>query len=149
MTIIAVQGGVMVADSACFQNDLMFQSVEPKIARAPDGSLVGSSGSMGDGVALKAWVRAGMDFDNPPKFSFTVVSDSSSILWLWLKPNGDIYMGDCTMGTWPVPSPTAIGCGGLYLHGLLDGGVPLEEAVERTIERVPYLGGPVQVERIA
>jgi len=103
---------------------------------------------MGDGASLKAWVRAGMDFDRPPLFSFINVSDDHSILWLWLKPDGTCFMGDCTMRTWKVPRPVSIGYGTLYLHGLLDAGVGIEDAVARTMKRVPYLGGKIQIESL-
>lgn len=146
MTIIAVKDGIMAADSAAFQNDLMFSSPEPKIVRTSDGGLVGACGALGDCHILRLWVRAGMNFEVPPKFSHTEVSSTMSVLWLWLKPDLTIKMGDCTMNNWFVPGPTVIGCGTDFLHGLLDGGVDLAEAVRRTIIRTPYLGGEVQVE---
>lgn len=57
-------------------------------------------------------------------------------------------MGDCTMMTWLVSSPVVIGIGAQYVHGLLDGGATLEGAVRLAIERIAYLGGDVQVERL-
>lgn len=148
MTLIAVSSGVMCADSASFQGDLMFPSPGPKIVRAPDGSLVGANGATGCCAILRHWASAGMNFDTPPKFSFTQASDNDSILWLWLKPDGTVHMGDCTMNNWAVPDPTIIGYGSQYAYGLLDARIPLAEAVRRTIERVPYLGGDVQIERL-
>lgn len=47
MTIIAVQGACMAADSVSFQADIMFPAPEPKIIRAPDGGLIGASRDRG------------------------------------------------------------------------------------------------------
>jgi len=148
VTIIATDGLCMVADSACFQNDLMFPCVHPKIARAPDGTLVGASGASGDGVVLREWVRRGMDFERPPELSFRDTAADRSILWLWLRGENDVHMGDCTMAHWPVPIPTTIGRGGEFMNGLLSAGMPLSEAVALTILRTPYLGGLPQIERL-
>lgn len=138
----------MAADSATFQDDIAFPVPEPKIVRAPDGGLVGACGGSNDTAALRHWVAAGMDFDKPPKFGITEVANDKSVLWLWLKPNLSVEMGDCLMSHWPVPSQTAIGYGTAYLHGLLDGGLDFPEAVRRTIKRVQYLGGDVQIEHV-
>ena len=148
MTIITTDGLQMAADSCCFQNDLMFVCIQPKIARAPDGTLVGATGASGDGIALRDWVRRGMDFTKPPQFSFREVASDNSLLWLWLRGEGDVHMGDCTMAHWPVPTPTTIGYGAQFLNGLLTAGMPLLEAVALTIHRTPYLGGMPQVERL-
>lgn len=148
VTIIAAAGDMMAADSASFQNDLMFKSVEPKIIRTPCGGLIGATGASGDAYILRHWVAAGMAFDKPPKFSWTNIENDSSILWLWLKPDLTVWMGDATMNHWLVPSPSAVGYGTQYLHGLLDCGATLESAVRRTIARMPYLGGEVQVEQL-
>jgi len=148
MTIIAVAGSIMAADSASFQDDIMFPSAEPKIVRAPGGGLIGACGAAGDCQILRRWVAGGMDFDKPPKFSHPDATNDKSLLWLWLKSDLSVEMGDSTMNCWIVLSPVVIGCGAGYLHGLLDGGVDLPEAVRRAIERVQYIGGPVQVERV-
>lgn len=138
----------MCADSASFQNDLMFRSAEPKIVHAPGGGLIGATGAAGDTYILRRWVIDGMAFDKPPRFSFTNVEHDSSILWLWLKPDLTVWMGDATMNHWLVPTPCAVGYGTQYLHGLLDTGTTLESAVRRTIARMPYLGGEVQTEAL-
>ena len=148
MTIIASDGNCMVADSASFQRGIMFPSPEPKIARAKDGSLVGPSGAMGDCAALRAWVRDGMDFEAPPKFSFREPTHDDSVLWLWLRGPGDLRMGDSTMAYWSVPIPTVIGMGADFAHGLIVAGIDAPEAVRIAIRRVAYLGGDVQVERL-
>ena len=148
MTIIATDGLCMAADSVCFQNDLMFPCVQPKIARAPDGTLVGATGASGDAIALRDWVRAGMYFASPPQFGWRDPDKDHSILWLWLRGENDVHMGDCTMSHWPVPVPTVIGFGSQFLNGLLTAGMPLLEAVVLTIHRAPYLGGMPQVERL-
>jgi hypothetical protein len=138
----------MAADSATFQNELMFQCYEPKIVRARDGSLIGASGAAGDCIFLREWVRSGMDFKNPPNFSWKDVDSDHSILWLWLRGPNDVHMGDCTMNHWPVPVPTTIGFGSHFVTALLAAGMELTEAVALTIKRTPYLGGSVQVEHL-
>ena len=146
MTIITTDGMRMAADSVTIQNDLMFPCVQPKILRAHDGSLIGACGPRGDGIALRDWVRAGMDFAKPPEFSHRDVAGADSILWLWLRSPNDVHMGDCTMRHWPVPIPTTIGYGGMFMTGLLAAGVALPAAVAMTIKRTPYLGGDAQIE---
>jgi hypothetical protein len=148
MTIISTDGVSMVADSACFQNELMFPVHEPKIVRAHDGSLIGATGASGDAFFLREWVRAGMDFAKPPKFSWDGVASDNSILWLWLRGPGDVHMGDCTMLHWPVPVPTTIGFGSVFMTALLAGGMELADALVLTIKRTPYLGGDPQIERL-
>lgn len=148
MTIIAVQASAMAADSASFQSDVMFPAPEPKIIRSPDGGLIGATGATGDCQILRRWVASGMDFAKPPRFSFVDPASRDSVLWLWLKPDLTVRMGDCFLNHWLVPSPVAVGTGTEFFYGALDGGCDLTEAVTRTIARVPYLGGKVQVERI-
>jgi hypothetical protein len=147
MTIIAVKGGVMVADSASFQGGVMFPCPVPKIVAVSHG-LIGASGATGDCAMLRQWALDGMDFDRRPRFSYGDVSADESVLWVWLKPDGTVHMGDCTLNTWLVPQPIAIGMGVEYLYGLLDGGMEIAAAVARTVARIAYLGGPVQVETI-
>jgi len=149
VTIIATDGLRMAADSAAFQNDLMFPCPSPKIVRALDGSVVGATGATGDAHFLREWVKAGMDFDHPPKFSWTDTKEDHSILWLWLRGENDVHMGDCTMLHWPVPVPTVIGYGAGFTIASLAAGLELRDAVAAAIRRTPYLGGQVQIERLA
>lgn len=146
MTIIATDGLYMAADSACFQNDLMFPCPSPKIVRAPDGSLVGATGATGDAHFLREWVKSGMDFTKPPRLSWTDTKEDHSILWLWLRREGDVHMGDCTMLHWPVPIPTVVGYGSAFSIASLAAGMALADAVAAAIRRTPYLGGDVQIE---
>lgn len=148
MTIIAVKGAEMAADSACFQGNVMFPLPSPKIVRVPGGGLVGAAGATGDCTALRLWAGEGMNFSDPPKLSFSSPDQDSSILWLWLRPDGIVHMGDCTMSHWLVPQPVAIGSGAEFVYGLLEAGVTLACAVSIAIKRIVFLGGDVQVEQI-
>jgi hypothetical protein len=148
VTLIVTDGLRMGSDSASFQNDLMHPCAEPKIIRAGDGSLIGAAGAAGDTAALRAWIRDGMDFDHLPRFSFRDPARGDSVLWLWLRAPGEVHMGDCTMAHWPVPVPTAIGCGFAFILGLLAGGMELPEALVIAIQRTAYLGGAARVERL-
>jgi hypothetical protein len=147
MTIIAVQGDVMCADSVSFVNRRSSPMVDGKIARAPDGSLVGACGLSVDCYALRQWVLAGMDFSAVPKMQATSSSEDGTH-WLWLKPDETVWFGDADFRVHPVANPVAMGMGAEFVDGMMAAGCGVERAVKVAIERIAYLGGPVQVERL-
>jgi ATP-dependent HslUV protease subunit HslV len=64
MTVISYRDGVMAADTGGFRGD----SVMPwfrKVARGPDGSLYGGSGSAARVCEFLAWVDGGYEGDMP------------------------------------------------------------------------------------
>jgi hypothetical protein len=152
MTVIAVKGSVMAADSKSYCDGQMYRSPpgRSKISRAPDGSLVGASGSSVDTHALHEWVRAGMNFAEPPSFRYPKMEDDDRITWLWLKPDGSLWHGACDMRCYPVEPPFTIGYSAAcsFTDGAMHAGLSAEAAVRLAIEHCSYVGGPVQVERL-
>lgn len=152
MTIIAVKGAVMAADSQrSFEGQKYgMPAGRSKISRAPDGSLVGAAGSAVDTHALHEWVRAGMDFAAPPSFRYTSVEDEGRTTWLWLKADATLWHGACDMRCYPVEPLSTIGyataCA--FAEGAMRAGLSAEAAVHLAIEHCEYIGAPVQVERL-
>jgi hypothetical protein len=154
MTIIAVWGACMCADSEQFRAEIGYPSPDLKITRAPDGSLVGACGASVDTWALREWVRAGMDFSNPPKLGYPAASEDSA-MWLWLKADRTVWKGDADMRLHPVCNPGSMGRGASYVDGALGlierygiEGISLADVVSLAISRVQYIGGPVQTEYV-
>lgn len=153
MTIIAVQGRTMAADTWAWRGGVGYP-VAPghlKIVRAPDGSLVGSAGDASDLTIFRAWVIAGMDFGNRPTLRTT--SEEERIDWLWLKKSGELWRGNhlCDMHPVGLPGGYAIGINDavMFCEGAMCAGMDIEQAVRMTIHRCAYVGGEVQVERLA
>jgi hypothetical protein len=147
VTIIAVQGGTMVADSMQFVNGRSSPCPDGKIARAPDGSLVGACGGSVDTWALRQWVRDGMNFNAKPAMMYPATHDES-IMWLWLKPDRTVWKGDADFRLHPVANPVAMGMGAEFVDGAMSAGASIVRAVELAVQRLAYLGGAVQVERL-
>jgi hypothetical protein len=147
MTIIAIQGNTMVADSKQFVNGRSSPCPNGKIIRAPDGSLVGACGASVDTYALRVWVLAGMDFGTKLKMKYEATNDES-ILWLWLKLDGTVWMGDADLRLHPVANPVAMGMGAEFVDGAMAAGADAEAAVRLAIGRIAYVGGAVQIERL-
>jgi hypothetical protein len=142
----------MAADSHTFRGEQArsMPPNDPKIARAPDGSLVGASGDSSDTYMLREWVRMGMDFGTPPHLEFTDPDKPQSIDWIWMKLDGSLWRGDCKIKVFPVVKPYAIGIRDAvgFVEGMLAAGATLKDAMEKTIGWHTYVGGPVQIERV-
>lgn len=67
MTTIAYRDGVLAADTAIFDRGVYCGAIE-KIFRAPDGSLFGVAGKLGDLTRFKDWMMAG-EPDTRPEFN--------------------------------------------------------------------------------
>ena len=148
MTLIAVSGNLMAADSWTWADDIGYPAKEPKICRAPDGSLVAGCGYTADCYALREWTLAGMDFKNPP-----AVRDEDSdqeLIWLWLRPGGRVYHLSSKFVPVEMAGPIAIGWSSAasMVIGALLHNVPIVSAMRTAILRCPYVGGEVQVERV-
>src|SRR5579883_1718015 len=140
MTIIAVHGSLMVADSFAWSGHYGYPCGAPKIVRAPDGSLVGASGLWRDCIALHEWVRAGMNFSAPPKFLYEYDprdEGDASLDWLWLRPDRSVWR----VGTDMLPMPMVTGvCVGsstacLVAEAAMAAGANVIRAVKFAIER--------------
>lgn len=141
----------MAADSQSFVGDTAYPLTkgDSKIIRAPSGGLIGACGDSVDCYKLRQWVKSGMNFKEPPKFTYGPESDES-VYWFWLKSDGSVWAGDANLNLHPVPVPCACGfrtaCD--LAEAAMDFGASAEDAVAYAISRCNNVGGPVQVERI-
>lgn len=146
MTIIAVSGRVMVADSYCFAGGVGQPVAFPKIARSGKG-LIGISGKLVDCHSVGLWFAAGeIDADQPRGLQ----TGEGGIGALILRPDGTAwYMDECLRPA-PHSNPGAVGTSGAasFCEGLLAAGMDIDAAVRLTIDRCANVGGPVQVERL-
>jgi hypothetical protein len=151
MTIIVVQGRTMAADSFSFRGGVGYPCAQPKIVRAPDGSLVGSAGSFPDIDLLKKWVIDGMDWSKPPTFAYDKDNDDNSIDNLWLRSTGELLRFGPAMKPYAISNPATVGINDActLAEGMMMAGRSVEMAVAAVCERCAYVGGPIQVERLA
>lgn len=151
MTIIAVKGRTMAADSMAVKGDVRTHLApgDTKIIRAPDGSLVGSCGNSSDCWTLRQWVLDGMSFAQPPSFAHAASSDVS-VDWLWLKTDGTAWRGDARMTVHPLLAPTTIGCSPAwqFTEAAMFLGLSAYDAVQFAITHCQNIGGAVQVESL-
>lgn len=150
MTIIAVpaEGNMMLADSWGFTGALGHPVGEPKIQRCPDGSLVGWAGTSENAQLKRNWVRAGMDWQNPPKVHD--VEDEGALAGLLLDINGNVWRISENYVFYAVPKPYAIGyeTAAMFWTGAVKCGANPIAAIELAIKHCAYVGGDVQIERI-
>jgi hypothetical protein len=149
MTIIAVSGREMACDGVSSLGSLLLPMApgETKIVRAPDGSLVGASGSGGDCQRLRNWATNGMSWEAFPRLTHRPVDQEDSIHWLWLKPDGTLWFGDAIGNVHEVSNPFSIGfshaCS--FVDGALAAGANLHQAVTMACERHAFLRPPVSM----
>lgn len=151
MTIIAVAGDMMLADSMSFRGDVG-ERIPPgrsKIHRAPDGSLVGAAGYVGDIFALYKWVDAGMNWLCPPKLAFEH-KDDDSLDWLHLRLDGTVWRCQASWMPYEIAKPNTIGMNGAcYLfEGAMEAGATPIRAMEIAVRRTAFTGGDVHFEHL-
>lgn len=149
MTIIAYKDGILAADSVSVRGGMRAPIMQPKLIRAPDGTITGSAGS---GPALhefRQWVIAGMNFTNlPAGWDKNSADDLDALI---LKPDGSLWRMDQKYRLYPLPrNSTCIGDNdaAVFAEGAMAAGMSAPDAVRLAIEHCVYIGGPVQVERI-
>ena len=145
MTVIAYKDGVMAADSALFSVGLCTPAPFPKIARAPDGSAWGASGTKHDCWLLREWVLAGCDMDARPFFT---AGGEDEISILVARPDGSLWGASSRINLAPEIGPIAYGAAGVFCEGAMRAGLSAEAAVNLAIEFCVHAGGLVQVERV-
>lgn len=148
MTIVAAMDGLMIADGATFSGSRQFVCAVPKIARLPDGSLLGCAGPTALCVTFRDWGLDGFPVDRRPTFE----QKDDSISAIHLRTDGTIWRLNGENGLWFRDSlvPGTIGhadpC--WFVDGAVAAGASLVDAVTMAIERFCYIGPPIQVERL-
>ena len=151
MTIIAAANNIMVADSISFSGGVRLKVAHPKITRAPDGSLVGGAGAAAHTGLLRDWVRAGMDFEKPPRMpTLDKHDEGNSLVFLWLRADGRCFCGNHEFITYEVSTPNSVGIADAcwVWHGAYDACHDPEQALRVALARCIYVGGEPQVEHL-
>lgn len=149
MTIIAVVGDMMLADSFMFRGETGSKCVRDKVVRLPDGSLLGACGYCGDIEKLYNWAMAGMDFDNPPKFALPTTDDNMCD-WLHLRLDRTLWRCTAQLAPYQMESPSCVGVNQACIlwEGAVMGGCNPIRAMELTIAKCAYVGGDVDYKRL-
>ena len=144
MTAIAYRDGVLAADTACFQGDII-GGHDKKIYRLSDGRLYAGAGRCWQIETVAAWLEtqppSELIFDEDPPNGILVSADGSQVWCLqgknqtpWKAPKAEFH---------------AAGAACEFLSGALAAGAGAEEAVRLAIQYHCFAGGEVVVERIA
>ena len=147
MTIIVAHNGIMVADSMAVVGGRREPSGYDKITRCRDGSLVACCGAADDGEAFRQWAMAGFPAESKPRLT----EGEDGFRAIHMRPDGSVWTFYGTERSFPSYQPTIIGEGTAcnFVAGAMAAGASAEKAVQLAIEHTIYVGGPVQVERMA
>ena len=140
----------MAADSATFIGSLRFRVAQSKIRRRPtDGALIGGAGTSPIIQTYVEWFMKHEHHDAKPEDMRDIEEDDLSCLIA--MPDGRIFHVGRTLRPYEVLPPYAIGAEtSVHLAlGAMHAGASAEQAVEIAVEHSNYVGGPVQVERLA
>ena len=139
MTVIACRDGIMAADSAVWQGNIIAGHTR-KILRLKDGRLVGCAGLRPTIQACKAWLDG--DGEKPPAEEVdafgAIILGADGIFRVSYK--FQIY-----------ESAGAFACEGAhgdFMYGAMLAGASAEEAVRLAIKHGDNAGGEVQVEHL-
>lgn len=135
MTTVAYKDGMIAADTMITENFAVCGQMT-KIAKTPDGRLVGASGSAIWAAALVAWARKGKG--NPPDCP----EESSGIL---IGKDGSITCLDHGGNVRLVADHIAIGSGTRYAMGVMAYGGTAADAVTVASEIDLFTGGRIDV----
>ena len=140
MTIIAFKDGILAADSAFVQEDMMFGTAE-KIWRRGDGTLVGGHGDAGYCEQFRQWVMDGEEGDAPE----TPENQEGYSCGLIVRPNGKLEI-HTPRGALPFSGAYyAMGSGSALAIGAMAFGATAEEATQVAIDHCCWCGGPITV----
>lgn len=150
MTLIAVHGRTMVADSRGYRGGVIIPLAHPKISRLKDGSLFGAAGWSMHTYALHEWARAGMDRKHPPSMADCSDDKDNAGVWLWLRQDGKVFIGNATMHCYEVAPPDYIGyeTAGNIWYGAVLAGATAEQAIHIAIKHCSHVAGVPQIERL-
>lgn len=144
MTVIVFRDGVMAADSAVWQGDII-AGYRRKIRRLPDGSLFASCGRQSHGDACFQWLseHAGDPDKRPP-------ADEEKMFGALIITTSGVMKIEHDMRVFAaIPAPYYVEGAHLeFLHGALTMGATAEEAVRLAIQFGDSAAGEVQVERL-
>lgn len=142
MTIIVYRDGVMAADGRVTSKAHIFEDDNKKIERLKDGSLIGTSGNVSDGLRLldkmKELVKAG---DRTlPDVAFKGVG----AIFVTASGKYAYQYEDCTWDATKRPY-YYIGSGSYAAHIALEMGATAVEAVRMACSKNVYCGGRIRV----
>lgn len=131
MTTIAVRDGVMVGDT---QATGAYHSRVKKIARTPDGGLVGACGNVDECQAIAAWLAGGQEGKAPS------MSNSTAIM---LRPDGSIWLAEQAYRPYRIYSKfAAIGSGSAVAMGAMEAGASALQACKIAAKHDGGTSGP-------
>lgn len=139
MTVIAYRDGIMCADTARWDGDVISGYVE-KIKVLPDGSLFACAGSVDEIELVTAWAMGGFYDASKPKlednFGALMVTPDGKIIKFWKR----LIRVPSLRSDWEIE-----GSHDEFLSGALTSGATAAEAVKAAIERCAWAGGTVQI----
>lgn len=131
MTTITIKDGVMVGDT---QATGAYHSRVRKIARTPDGSLIGACGNVDECQGIAAWLVGGSE-GKPPSMSNSTV--------LMLRADGTIWLAEQAFRPYRVHSKfAAIGSGSAVAMGAMEAGASALQAVKIAAKHDGGTSGP-------
>lgn len=145
MTTIAYRDGVLAADSGNWHSNVLYRSAL-KVARGPDGSLHGVTGSAADAETYIRWVQSGMEGDAPKPDAINREEGRSAFIALVVPPSGDLVRVWTAYG-WEDHHGVqfmAVGAGSEMAIGAMAAGATAEQAVAIVAEHSTYAALPVR-----
>jgi|SRR5579884_365978 hypothetical protein len=140
MTVIAYRDGIMAADSACWDGNVIYSVARKKIVRLKDGSLFAGTGSTSVIEAARAWLNG--EADRPAAVS---ENDFSALI---VRPNGAVFGIEHNMLLFEQPPAPYHYLGPDFVAGALAAGASAAEAVRLTIQGTNLAAGEVQTEAL-
>lgn len=141
MTVIVYRDGIMAADGATWQGDVIASFNAKKIKRTADGALYACAGCLSDIQAFGNWVAEGRTGDRPK------TTDAFGVIFV--EPDGRVlkYIRDAP--SYESPNPWAIEGGAEeFMAALLCAGFTAEQTVHMAIKHTSWAAGEVQIEQL-
>ncbi|MCJ2084608.1 hypothetical protein MKK88_01175 [Methylobacterium sp. E-005] len=143
MTTIAYRDGVMAADTGAKFGDAKHPWAQ-KLARGPDGTLYGASGTASEWETFLEWVRGGCKGDHPQPRD---CNGDNSFVVLCVAPNGPVETITAFGRERFEPPYYALGYDACVAFGAMHAGACAEDAVEAAIVHGTGTFGAVTVIR--
>lgn len=140
MTIIAWDGRRVAADSLATRSGLKSTTVEK--LKLHEGRVFGLTGAASLFEPMIAWFLAGAEPGSVPKARDA--NDDATLFVFNADGTAWFYRTELPYGE-EAHAPSAWGVGAECAMVAMDCGVDLKTAVEKTIDRHVWLGGPIQV----